>query len=81
MSEYLTTSEVAAMFRVSPSTVSRWCIEGKYPHKYLLRTHGDSKGSRWLIHKDALKPKAPYKQVNTLETAKQSREKALAMFS
>ncbi len=81
MSEYLTTSEVAAMFRVSSSTVSRWCIEGKYPRKYLLRTHGDSKGSRWLIHKDALKPKAPYKQVNTLETAKQSREKALAMFS
>jgi len=56
-SEYLTTTEVAAMFRVTPTTVTRWCTSGKYPRKYLRRTNGDVKGSKWLIHKDALKPK------------------------
>ena len=57
--EYLTTAEVAEMLRVSPSTVSRWCLEGRYPEKYLRRTNGNAKGSKWLIHRDALKPKEP----------------------
>ena len=57
--EWLTTAEVAEMFRVKPCTVSRWCVKGKYPQKYLRRTSGDIRGSKWLIHRDALKPKAP----------------------
>ena len=65
MSDYLTTAEVAEMFRVKPCTVTRWCNQGKYPKKYLTRTSGDSRGSKWLIHKDALKPKAPYKQIRS----------------
>lgn len=67
MSDYLTTAEVAAMFRVTPTTVTRWCNNGKYPRKYLMRTNGDTKGSKWLIHKDALKAKVPYKQLHTSE--------------
>lgn len=55
-SDYLTTAEVAEMFRVTPTTVTRWCNNGKYPRKYLMRTSGDVKGSKWLIHRDALKP-------------------------
>ena len=55
--EYLTTKEVAKMFRVTPSTVTRWCNQGKYPAKYLMRTNGYTKGSKWLIHRDALTPK------------------------
>lgn len=58
-SDYLTTAEVATMFRVTTSTVTRWCQKGKYPRKYLLRTNGDTKGSKWLIHKDAFKPQEP----------------------
>ena len=81
MSDYLTTKEVAEMFRVKPATVADWCVKGKYPRKYLQRTNGNSKGSKWLIHKDALKPKAPYKQIRTTETTKQSVAKALALFS
>lgn len=54
-SDYLTTAEVAQMFRVTTTTVTRWCNNGKYPRKYLMRTNGDAKGSKWLIHKDALK--------------------------
>ena len=57
--EYLTTTEVAKMFRVTPTTVTRWCTSGKYPRKYLRRTNGDAKGSKWLIHPDALKPNSP----------------------
>lgn len=70
-SEYLTTAEVAAMFRVTPTTVTRWCNNGKYPRKYLMRTNGDAKGSKWLIHKDALKPKAPYKQLHNPKQVQQ----------
>lgn len=80
-SEYLTTAEVAAMFRVKPATVAEWCTKGKYPRKYLQRTNGNAKGSKWLIHRDALKPKATYKQIKTAETTKQSVAKALALFS
>lgn len=79
MSEYLTTSEVAAMFRVSPTTVTRWCNQGKYPRKYLQRTNGTAKGSKWLIHRDALKPKAPYKQLHLSLTDQQEKEAALAL--
>lgn len=57
--EWLTTTEVAEMFRVDKRTVSRWCLNGKYPRKYLMRTSGDTPGSKWLIHRDALKPKEP----------------------
>lgn len=57
--EWLTTAEVAEMFRVTQTTVTRWCNNGKYPKKYLQRTNGYAKGSKWLIHKDALKPKEP----------------------
>lgn len=77
-SEYLTTAEVAAMFRVKPATVADWCVKGKYPRKYLQRTNGNAKGSKWLIHKDALKPKAPYKPIHTAASIKQSIEAALA---
>lgn len=80
-SEYLTTKEVATLLRVKPATVADWCAKGKYPKKYLQRTNGDAKGSKWLIHKDALKPKASYKQIHTTETTKQSVAKALALFS
>lgn len=71
-SDYLTTAEVATMFRVDKRTVSRWCAKGKYPRKYLMRTSGDVPGSKWLIHKDALKPKQPYKQIHNDEYVKQS---------
>lgn len=75
--EWLTTKEVAEMFRVKPKTVASWCASGKYPRRYLMRTHGDSKGSKWLIHRDALKPKAPYKQQpQTTNHAQQSLESA-----
>ena len=70
--DYLTTSEVAEMFRVDKRTVSRWCAKGKYPQKYLMRTSGDAPGSRWLIHKDALKPKAPYKQVRSSKSTQEA---------
>ena len=73
-SDYLTTAEVATMFRVKPKTVASWCANGKYPRKYLMRTSGDTHGSKWLIHKDALKPKAPYKQINTSDLAKKEVE-------
>lgn len=56
MSDYLTTTEVAKMFRVDKRTVARWCAKGKYPRKYLMRTSGDAPGSKWLIHKDVFKP-------------------------
>ncbi|MBQ2619809.1 MAG: helix-turn-helix domain-containing protein [Thermoguttaceae bacterium] len=72
MSDYLTTAEVAAMFRVKPCTVSKWCSTGKYPKKYLRRTSGDTRGSKWLIHKDALKPKAPYKQINSSNSTQEA---------
>lgn len=72
MNEYLTTAEVAAMFRVDKRTVSRWCVKGKYPRKYLMRTSGDVPGSKWLIHKDALKPKAPYKQIRSSNSAQEA---------
>ena len=72
MSDYLTTKEVAEMFRVDKRTVSRWCAKGKYPRKYLMRTSGDVPGSRWLIHKDALKPKAPYKQLRSSNSAQEA---------
>ena len=72
-SEYLTTAEVAAMFRVKPKTVANWCANGKYPRKYLLRTHGDTHGSKWLIHKDALKPKGTQQRhISQQERAKQA---------
>ena len=71
-SEYLTTAEVAAMFRVKPKTVANWCANGKYPRKYLMRTSGDTHGSKWLIHKDALKPKAPYKQLRSSNSAQEA---------
>lgn len=71
-SEYLTTAEVAQMFRVTPTTVTRWCNNGKYPKKYLQRTNGNAKGSKWLIHRDALKPKAPYKRIHSSESAREA---------
>lgn len=71
-SEYLTTAEVAEMFRVKPKTVANWCANGKYPRKYLLRTHGDTHGSKWLIHKDALKHKVPYKQLRSSNSAQEA---------
>lgn len=72
MNDYLTTKEVADMFRVKPKTVASWCANGKYPRKYLLRTHGDTHGSKWLIHKDTLKPKAPYKQLRSSNSAQEA---------
>mgnify|MGYP002521571921 CR=1 FL=1 len=71
-SEYLTTAEVAEMFRVTPTTVTRWCNQGKYPRKYLMRTNGNAKGSKWLIHRDALKPKASYKQIRSSTSAQEA---------
>ena len=79
MSEYLTTTEVAEIFRVTPTTVTRWCNQGKYPRKYLQRTNGTAKGSKWLIHQDALKPKATYKQLHLSLTDQQEKEAALAL--
>ena len=71
--EWLTTAEVAAIFRVDKRTVSRWCAKGKYPRKYLMRTSGDVPGSKWLIHKDALKPKAPQQRyISQEERARQA---------
>lgn len=54
--EWLTTVEVAEMYRVTTKTVACWCKQGKYPRKYLQRTNGDRPGSKWLIHRDAFKP-------------------------
>ena len=71
--EWLTTAEVAEMFRVATSTVTRWCNNGKYPQKFLRRTSGDSRGSKWLIHRDAFKPKAPQQRhISQEEHAKQA---------
>lgn len=71
--EWLTTTEVAEMFRVKPKTVANWCANGKYPQKYLTRTSGDTHGSRWLIHKDAFKPKTPQQRhISQEEHAKQA---------
>lgn len=78
-SDYLTTAEVAAMFRVTPTTVTRWCNNGKYPRKYLMRTNGDTKGSKWLIHKDALNPKAPYKPLRNNDYVQQSIQSTLEL--
>lgn len=36
---YIKASEVAAMLRVSPKTVSRWAKEGKLPHIKTLGGH------------------------------------------
>lgn len=57
--EWLTTTEVAEMLRVKPATVADWCNKGRYPKKYLMRSNGNARGSKWLIHRDALKPKEP----------------------
>ena len=37
--EFLKTSEVAKILRVSPKTVSRWAKEGKLPHLVTLGGH------------------------------------------
>jgi len=36
---YLRTAEVAALFHVSPKTVSRWAKEGKLPYRRTLGGH------------------------------------------
>ena len=76
--EWLTTAEVAEMFRVARGTVSKWCSNGKYPKIYLRRTSGDVSGSKWLIHRDAFKPKAPQQRyISQEERAKQAIAMAL----
>lgn len=71
--EWLTTAEVAEMFRVNIKTVAGWCSKGKYPPKFLRRTSGDSRGSKWLIHRDAFKPKAPQQRyISQEERARQA---------
>lgn len=37
--EYLKTSEVAGLLRVSPKTVTRWAKDGKLPHSRTLGGH------------------------------------------
>jgi len=44
MEEYMTPSEVAALFRVDPKTVSRWATSGKLPSYRTLGGHRRYKG-------------------------------------
>ena len=80
--EYLTTTEVAEMLKVSPSTVSRWRLEGRYEKKYLRRTCGDAKGSKLLIHRDALKPKpTQQRHISQEEYARRAQERTLELLN
>lgn len=66
------------MFCVKPKTVANWCATGKYPRKYLLRTHGDSKGSKWLIHKDAFKSTLKQLRVSSTISEEERIQKVVA---
>ena len=50
----LTPKEFAAIFRTTPSTVSRWISNGVIPSQYVVRPSGRKQGSLTLIKQKAV---------------------------
>ncbi|MBP3415384.1 MAG: helix-turn-helix domain-containing protein [Clostridia bacterium] len=53
MSDSIGTKEAASLWGYKPSTISKWCREGKIPG-----ADQDGPGSPWRIPKDAKCPKS-----------------------